>query len=240
MKSDNYFGWRGEVGALFHTVDETCQLIHIVQQQIEQLGFDYFSLYIRHPVPFTRPETHLHSTFPARWLRHYRKEKFIDVDPIVQLRHPSGTILPWKDEFFSSCEKLWREANEFGLRSGFSCSIMATNRATGILSVSSRVSLKTIDVGPTFEMKLQHLTELYLMALMRLQDRSMSVLNMVFSERELEIVKWTAEGKTAAEISLILGISPHTVNFHQKNMQKRLNVANKTQLACYAAAVGLI
>jgi len=61
-----------------------------------------------------------------------------------------------------------------------------------------------------------------------------------FSQRELEILKWTAEGKTSAEISLILAISEHTVNFHQKNMQKRFNVSNKTQIACYAAAIGLI
>jgi LuxR family transcriptional regulator len=53
-------------------------------------------------------------------------------------------------------------------------------------------------------------------------------------------LKWTAEGKTAVEISLILSISEHTVNFHQKNMQKRFNVSNKTQIACYAAAIGLI
>ena len=74
----------------------------------------------------------------------------------------------------------------------------------------------------------------------RLNDDSMVVLSNDFSQRELEILKWTAEGKTSAEISLILAISEHTVNFHQKNMQKRFNVSNKTQIACYAAAVGWI
>ncbi|WP_026111896.1 transcriptional regulator SdiA [Winslowiella toletana] len=240
MTSENYFSWCGEVGVLFHNASETGQLISIVQQQIEQLGFDYFALNIWHPVPFTRPETHLFTTFPARWVSHYRQKKYVEVDPIVRMRHSPGKIVQWKEDIFVDCGRLWREANDFGLRAGFSCSIMATNRATGILSVSSRISLKTIDVDPTFQMKFQHLTELYLTALMRLGDRSMLVLDMVFTERELEIVKWTAEGKTAAEISLILGISQHTVNFHQKNMQKRFNAANKTQLACYAAATGLI
>ncbi|WP_437615085.1 transcriptional regulator SdiA [Erwinia sp. V71] len=240
MTSENYFSWRGEVGAFFHSVTETAQLLHIVQQQIERLGFDYFALLIQHPVPFTRPETHLFTTFPARWLRHYRREKFIEIDPVVRMRHCPGRIVQWCDELFAGCERLWRDAKDFGLRAGFSCSIMATNRAIGILSVSSRISLKTIGLCPLFEMKLQHLTELYLQTLLRLEDRSMLVLDMLFSERELEIVKWTAEGKTAAEISLILGISEHTVNFHQKNMQKKFNVANKTQLACYAAATGLL
>ena len=240
MTSENYFSWHGDVGGLFHSVTETGQLIPLVQQQIERLGFDYFALLIQHPVPFTRPETHLFTTFPPRWLRHYHREKFSDIDPVVRLRLCPGRIVQWCDELFTGCERLWHDAKDFGLRSGFSCSIMATNRAIGILSVSSRISLKTIGLRSVFERKLEYLTELYLKTLLRLEDRSMLVLDMLFSERELEIVKWTAEGKTAAEISLILGISEHTVNFHQKNMQKKFNVANKTQLACYAAAIGLL
>ena len=89
-------------------------------------------------------------------------------------------------------------------------------------------------------MQINFLAALSLQVLERLKDSSMVVLAKGFSERELEILKWTAEGKTSAEISLILAISEHTVNFHQKNMQKRFNVSNKTQIACYAAATGLI
>ncbi|MFQ7457731.1 MAG: LuxR C-terminal-related transcriptional regulator, partial [Klebsiella michiganensis] len=38
----------------------------------------------------------------------------------------------------------------------------------------------------------------------------------------------------------ILSISENTVNFHQKNMQRKFNAPNKTQIACYAVATGLI
>ncbi|HEE1168494.1 TPA: transcriptional regulator SdiA, partial [Klebsiella pneumoniae] len=51
---------------------------------------------------------------------------------------------------------------------------------------------------------------------------------------------WTAEGKTSAEVAMILSISENTVNFHQKNMQRKFNAPNKTQIACYAVATGLI
>ncbi|MGO8506528.1 LuxR C-terminal-related transcriptional regulator, partial [Rhizobium leguminosarum] len=34
------------------------------------------------------------------------------------------------------------------------------------------------------------------------------------TQRESEIVKWTSEGKTSAEIAIILGLSEHTVNSH--------------------------
>lgn len=78
-----------------------------------------------------------------------------------------------------------------------------------------------------------------LMALMRLNDEIVMTPEMNFSKREKEILKWTAEGKTSAEIAMILSISENTVNFHQKNMQK-INAPNKTCVACYAAATGLI
>ena len=71
-------------------------------------------------------------------------------------------------------------------------------------------------------------------------DEMVMAPEMRFSKREKEILKWTAEGKTSAEIAMILSISENTVNFHQKNMQKKFNAPNKTQIACYAAATGLI
>ncbi len=78
-----------------------------------------------------------------------------------------------------------------------------------------------------------------LMALMRLNDEIVMTPEMNFSKREKEILKWTAEGKTSAEIAMILSISENTVNFHQKTCRK-INAPNKTQVACYAAATGLI
>jgi LuxR family transcriptional regulator len=46
--------------------------------------------------------------------------------------------------------------------------------------------------------------------------------------------------ETSAEVAMILSISENTVNFHQKNMQRKFNAPNKTQIACYAVATGLI
>ena len=79
-----------------------------------------------------------------------------------------------------------------------------------------------------------------LLTLLRLEDEMVMPPEMKFSRRELEILKWTAEGKTSAEVAMILSISENTVNFHQKNMQRKFNAPNKTQIACYAVATGLI
>lgn len=112
--------------------------------------------------------------------------------------------------------------------------------ALGFLSVSRsslRCSSFTYD---EVELRLQLLARESLSALTRFEDDMVMAPEMRFSKREKEILKWTAEGKTSSEIAIILSISENTVNFHQKNMQKKFNAPNKTQIACYAAATGLI
>ena len=58
--------------------------------------------------------------------------------------------------------------------------------------------------------------------------------------REREILCWTAEGKTSAEIGLILSISIGTVNFHVNNFIKKFGSTNKTQAVAKAAMVGIL
>lgn len=60
------------------------------------------------------------------------------------------------------------------------------------------------------------------------------------SSRELEVVRWTAQGKTSIEIGRILSLSDHTVNAHMTNAIKKLDCVNRTQLVAKAIRLGLI
>jgi LuxR family transcriptional regulator len=60
------------------------------------------------------------------------------------------------------------------------------------------------------------------------------------SNREIAVLRWTADGKTSGEISCILKISEHTVNFHIHNVINKLNATNKTSAAVKAAMIGLL
>lgn len=240
MNTDNYFVWRRETESQFQAINSTAQLKSLIQTLVVSLGFDSYAFLIQHPVPFTRPRIFLHSTYPKAWIKRYEQKNYYAVDPVLMLCQQPGQGVEWSHDLFIEAGDLWKEAQEHGLNSGFSCSAMASNRAIGILSIASRQANKTQHLHTELEVKLHFLAELSLRSLQRFSDDALVVLNNDFSQRELEILKWTAEGKTSAEISLILSISQHTVNFHQKNMQKRFNVSNKTQIACYAAAIGLI
>lgn len=62
----------------------------------------------------------------------------------------------------------------------------------------------------------------------------------LLSKRELEIIKKLALGNSADEISDQLNISPHTVKTHKKNILRKTNCKNSTQLVSICMGEGLI
>lgn len=240
MIGEDYFSWRENVEQHFQVLTAAPQLKGLLQDYIQSLGFDFFAFFIQHRVPFTRPRVYLHDTYPEAWIKRYKERNYYAIDPVLQCCLRAGKGVEWTPELFCSAKEMWQEAGNFGLLSGFSCSAMASNRAVGILSIGSHRPFITDCRQVELEVKLHFLAEQSLCLLERLNDEALMVQGNDFSQRELEILKWTAEGKTSQEISLILSISEHTVNFYQKNMKKRFNVSNKTQIACYAAAIGVI
>lgn len=60
------------------------------------------------------------------------------------------------------------------------------------------------------------------------------------TQREVEVLRWAATGKTAPETAHLLDISKDTVNFHMKNCLRKLSVSNKTAAAAKATALGLL
>jgi len=240
MKETDFFTWRRECFLRFQEMTTADEVYLELQRQTQELEFDYFALCVRHPVPFTRPKISVHTTYPAQWLAQYQSENYFAIDPVLRPENFVQGHLPWTDELFTDAQALWDGARDHGLRKGITQCLMLPNHALGFLSVS-RTSLvdNTFD-GEEIELRLQMLVQMALTSLLRFEHETVMPPEMKFSKREREILKWTAEGKTSAEIAIILSISENTVNFHQKNMQKKFNAPNKTQIACYAAATGLI
>ena len=60
------------------------------------------------------------------------------------------------------------------------------------------------------------------------------------SDRELETLRWTMEGKTAWEVGCILGISEQTAARHLHNASRKLDCVNKHHAVIKALRLGLI
>ena len=60
------------------------------------------------------------------------------------------------------------------------------------------------------------------------------------NEREVEVLTWSARGKTSAEIAQILDLTKRTVDFHIDNARTKLGAATRTEAVIKAAAGRLI
>ena len=60
------------------------------------------------------------------------------------------------------------------------------------------------------------------------------------SDREIDIIRLLAKGLTSTEIADELFISEHTVRTHRKNILKKTNFANTSQLVQFAASINII
>lgn len=240
MKDTDFFTWRRECYQRFQELTSADEVYQELQRQTQAIEFDYFALCVRHPVPFTRPRISVHTSYPQQWMAHYQSENYFAIDPVLKPENFVQGHLPWSDELFADAPQLWQGARDHGLRVGITQCLMLPNHALGFLSVSRTSAVDNPLSDEEVELRLQMLIQMALTSLLRFEHEMVMPPEMKFSKREKEILKWTAEGKTSAEIAIILSISENTVNFHQKNMQKKFNAPNKIQIACYAAATGLI
>nr|WP_299205756.1 response regulator transcription factor [uncultured Brumimicrobium sp.] len=62
----------------------------------------------------------------------------------------------------------------------------------------------------------------------------------LLSERELEIIKFIAEGNTNAQIAELLCLSPHTITTHRKNIMAKLGTKNTAGIVMYAVKSNLV
>lgn len=58
--------------------------------------------------------------------------------------------------------------------------------------------------------------------------------------RERDVLKLVAEGATNREVAQALSLSEHTVNFHMKNIFRKLHLRNRAQAVAYAIRSGLV
>ena len=60
------------------------------------------------------------------------------------------------------------------------------------------------------------------------------------TRREIQCLKWAADGKTDADIGQIMKISTPTVRFHMRNAADKMDVAGRPQAVHHATTLGYI
>jgi LuxR family transcriptional regulator, quorum-sensing system regulator SolR len=233
--------WQENQLQALQSIQSEQQLFQAILSLGKELGFDHCAYGLRMPIPLTNPKTFMINNYPTAWQTQYQAKNYLAIDPTVQRAMRSLLPVLWTDELFCPTSELWEEARSFGLRFGWAQSIHDFNGTGSMLTLvrSNDPILKTeLDVKI---FKMIWLCQVAHLGMSRcLTPKLMPEVNAKLSNREIAVLRWTAEGKTSGDISCILNIAERTVNFHINNAITKLNAANKTSAAIKAAMLGLL
>jgi LuxR family quorum sensing-dependent transcriptional regulator len=212
----------------------------VFERFVRSLGFEqYATLDVHDPRRSPRIEV-LRARSLEAWEVHYMASGHAGHDAVIQRALGTSDPIFWRDVRVSEplapeAVRIFNEAADFGLREGF---VTPIHNLDGSIST---VMLSGGDADPLCPdtRTAAHLACLYYAARIR-RDRRVPAAPACLSPRQLECLKWTRQGKSAADIAQILGISRFTVQEHLTQACARLGVRTKVQALAQAYLLGLL
>jgi LuxR family quorum-sensing system transcriptional regulator SolR len=238
LTTDN---WWTDVFAATESATDTAALFAHIDLVCKQLEFRWFSYGIRIPVSFSDPMITVVASYPDGWIEHYEQSGYLAIDQTVQLGARSRQPILWNDGVFGARSDLWRDAQACGMRVGIAQSAWAPMGAFGLLSFARDSTPISEAELAALNPRVRWLADILHSAMQTFQAaRVIGSREVTLSQREQEVLSWTADGKTSWEVSQILAISESTVNYHVNKIIAKLGVSSKSQAAVKAAALGLL
>lgn len=203
------------------------------------LGFDYCAYGLRLPLPVAAPEVIMLNNYSPTWQARYAEQGYLAVDPTIS--HGTRSVLPlvWSEDVFAQARPFWEDARAHGLRHGWSQACHDGRGVAGLLTLAR-------SHDPLSELELRHQGQRVswlgqaVHETLSARHARRAAPDVALTRREAEVLRWTADGATSAQVSDRLHISERTVNFHINNMLLKLDAPNKTALAVKALRLGLI
>jgi DNA-binding CsgD family transcriptional regulator len=215
------------------------ELRRAVGESVKKLGFESW-VYAANPVgQHTFP--YVLSGYPAAWLARYVEKGYLSVDPVIAHCREHVTPLVWSadgpaGERKRRCPAFFHDNAEIDFKVGVSTPVHGLGCQWGLLSVAGshdrvdRDQIAGVQLLATFTHEVGH----------RFATTPQTGANVHLTARELECLRWAAEGKTGWEIGRLLGISERTVVFHVENAAHKLGVFGRRQAVARAIALQLI
>ena len=184
-----------------------------------------------------------HVTYSEDWQKHYVDNGYHLIDPTLQGARRSIAPIDWRRlERGKHFQTVFKDAREFGISErGITIPVRGPYGDIGGLSLTRDCSIREWDM-----LKSQNMSELQSVAVhvhdMVIRSETVSRLlnSPALSNRETEIMQWTAAGKSQQDIGDILSISHRTVEVHLRSARQKLYALTTPQAVGRAIAMGMI
>ncbi|WP_245426207.1 LuxR family transcriptional regulator [Mesorhizobium sp. WSM3862] len=180
--------------------------------------------------------------YPDGWRERYFEMGYDKIDPIIKRSRRRIKAFPWSevynDESTTEDERrVLDEAATFGLRSGISVPLHGPDGSFAIVNFAQALDGKFPNRTITY---LQFAALHFHLRVAEFANPTGIENTSNLSPREKECILWTAKGKSSWEIGKILGISINTVNFHIKNVIRKMNANSRITAAIEVLKRGII
>lgn len=177
------------------------------------------------------------------WEDYYRDKGYVSIDITKKLTLAQPGLIHWSDildrlTLSSRQKKIFTEATEAGLYNGKTVSIHGVDGLKSCVVASSTYnahSLRQIDYDIINMMTYQ-----FHQCYQSLMNIGVSSQRFFLTHREEEILTWIATGMTRDQISDQLNVTKHTVNYHLKNIIRKMEANNVTEALLKAIKDGII
>jgi len=165
-------------------------------------------------------------------------------DPVLKRLKRMSVPFTYDQDLYinESAGDVWEEQAAFGYRTGVAVALHLQDHKHFLLGVDREKPLpgdvdEVTRLLASMQLLAVHAQDAAL-RLMGVQDAAKEVPRL--TQRELEILRWTMEGKSAWAVGQILSVSESTVNFHLRNVFRKLGSSSKHQAVLKAMSLGLL
>lgn len=231
----------------FLDVSQSCDVETFTRRLVgfaHELDFGIATAFLVTAVPGTEPVVTSVGNTPAEFREASQNSKDAKRDPVIRrLKSLSVPFIYDQDLYVEDgAGDLWEQQAAYGYRTGIAVALHLPAHRHFILGVNRDAALPREDEGLT-----RMLADLQFLAV-HAQDAAQRLMappaandeTPDLTPRELDILRLTRDGKSAWAAGQILAISEHTVNFHLRNIQRKLNTTSKHQAVLAAMRLGLI
>lgn len=180
---------------------------------------------------------------PAALVEAGQNSALLARDPVTARLKKTSLPFAYNQKFYTDAGSgdLWEEQASFGFKEGICVALHLPDHCHFLIGVDGDNPLPPPDENLSRLMADLQLFAVHAQsAAVRLLRPSVEAPQPQFSARELEILKWTMEGKSASVVAEILGLSRHTITYHLGSVLRKFGVATKHQAVLRAIEMGLV